>query len=245
VHLGQVPNADRLMPKITHPAHDLFNGKLLELQGVRLEGGQTLVTICSKCVHKLRKSSDLPPPLSLANNLWIGKVPWQLQVLTFSEQLLIARLYPRVYVFKLFPKNREGGFNADQLQRGMHGTVSTYDLDIDGIASMIEGRLMPQSPAVLASVISVTFMGLGELPKCWLRSTFRVRRQSVFEALKWLKENNQKYYGDIDISTERIELLPEDDVPQEIFGVVRQSTDVGAVDEEHNGYVPNDDDGKA
>ncbi|KAK7055633.1 hypothetical protein R3P38DRAFT_2848150, partial [Favolaschia claudopus] len=159
-----------------------------------------------------------------------------LQILTFPEQLLIALLYPRVYVFKLHPLC-PGKKDPSTLQRGLRGTVSTYDLDSDGIASMLAGDLMPRPPAVLASVISVTYIGLGELPKNWLRSTFRVRRKVVFDALRWLKENNPKYYGDIRIDMTRVAALPEDDVPLEITSIVRQSTDTGIVDQESDGYT--------
>ena len=123
----------------------------------------------------------------------------------------------------------------------MQGNVSSYELNMDGISSMLHGNLMPRPPAVLASVISVTFIGLGDLPKRWLRTTFRVRRHSVFEALRWLKANNAKYYGDIEIDPSRIQQLPEDDVPLEVLGVVRQSSDTGLVDQENDGYVPVDD----
>ncbi|KAJ7028348.1 hypothetical protein C8F04DRAFT_890402, partial [Mycena alexandri] len=155
------------------------------------------------------------PRYALANNLWLGRTPWELQTLTFPEQLLIALLYPRVYVFKLHPRSF-GPKNPSTLQRGMRGTVSTYDLDTDGVVSMLAGELMPRPPAVLASVISVTYIGVGELPKNWLRTTFRVRRKVVSDALSWLKRNNPKYYGDIKIDEARIAALPEDDVPDEI-----------------------------
>ncbi|KAG2053897.1 hypothetical protein BDR06DRAFT_971977 [Suillus hirtellus] len=62
----------------------------------------------------------------------------------------------------------------------------------------------------------------------------------VFEALQWLKKNDTKYYGDVKISSARISELPEDNIPQEIIGIVCQSTDIGVVDEESTGYVPND-----
>ncbi|KAF8836903.1 hypothetical protein BDN67DRAFT_868948, partial [Paxillus ammoniavirescens] len=133
------------------------------------------------------------PHHSLANNLWIGQVPWQLQVLTFPEQLLIAHLYPRVYVFKLFPKKVGGVWDASGLQRAMCGNVSSYELNMNAIASMVSGKLMPCPPALLASLISVTFIGLGELPKSWIKSMLWVRRQVIFEALHWLKANNNKY----------------------------------------------------
>lgn len=183
VPLEKLPNVHRLIPKKSHPAHDLFNGKLLEPTGIRPEGNCFIVSICSCCSEELKKAGDRPPRHSLANRLWIGRVPWQLQVLTFPEQMLIALLYPRVYVFKLFPKRQGGVRNTSMLQRAMRGNVSTYDLDMGGIASMVEGKLMPHPPALLASLISVTFIGLGELPKNWIHSTFRVRRQVVSDAL--------------------------------------------------------------
>lgn len=70
---------------------------------------------------------------------------------------------------------------------------------------------------------------------------FRVRRQFVFEALRWLKDHNPKYYGAIEINPVRIQQLPEDDVPTELLGVVRQSTDIGIIDQESDSYVPVND----
>ena len=104
--------------------------------------------------------------------------------------------------------------------------------------SQVEGHLMSRLPAVLASVISATFVSLGNLPRQWLRTTFHVQRHFVAEALQWLKANNPKYYGDIEISTSHIQDLPEDDVPGEILGLIRQSTDTGIIDQESDGYLP-------
>ncbi|THG92828.1 hypothetical protein EW026_g8214 [Hermanssonia centrifuga] len=245
IPLDSLPNADRLLPKQVHLAHHLVDGKLFEPAGILGEVSAISIRTCKSCVTDLNRKENKPPKFSLANNLWIGTVPWQLQVLTFPEQLLIALLYPRIYVFKLFPKKVGGTRDASTLQRGMRGTVSTYELSIDGVADMVQGNLLPRPAAVLASVISVTFIGLGQLPKRWLQSTFRVRRQSVFEALQWLKKNNLKYYGNIQISPERIAALPEDDVPDEVLGVVRQSEDEGVVDQESDGYVPTEEESPA
>ncbi|EMD32190.1 hypothetical protein CERSUDRAFT_99591 [Gelatoporia subvermispora B] len=240
--LSSLPNAERLIPSTPHPAHTLFHGKLLEPRGVSTEKGIETVNVCHECICVLRKTGTGPPKLSLANNLWIGQVPWQLQILTIPEQLLIALLYPRVYVFKLFPKNVGGGRNTETLQRAMRGNVSTYELDVEGIASMIQGHLMPHPPALLASILSVTFIGLGDLPRRWLKSTFRVRRQAIFDALRWLQENNQKYYGSITIDPERVKSLPEDDVPTEILQIIWQTDDIGIAVQESDGYVPLDTD---
>ena len=68
-------------------------------------------------------------------------------------------------------------------------------------------------------------------------STFRVRRYHVSRALNWLKAHNPKCYGSVVIGQSQLDQLPEDDVPDEILGVIRQSNDVGLVDQESSGYV--------
>ena len=117
--LTLMPNSHRLEPKRPHGAHDLFDGKLLEPAGVTVGVEDPIVTVCGECMEELKKSHDGPPKFSLANRMWIGKVPWELQVLTFPEQLLIALLYPRVYVFKLYPKRQLGSNGLSNLQRAM------------------------------------------------------------------------------------------------------------------------------
>jgi hypothetical protein len=238
--------AHRLTPAVPHPAHGKFlGGMLLEPKGVVIgPSGEEQVNICGSCRTELAKNRNLPPKFSLANNLWIGQVPWELKKLTFPEQLLIAHLYPRVFVFKLYPKSTGYAHDTATLQRGMRGTVSTYDLNVNAVTDMLGGKLMPRPLTILSSVISVTYIGLGKLPKNWLRSTFRVRREVVATALAWLKANNSKYYGDIEISADALKRLPEDDVPDEILSIVRQSSDIGLLDQEGAGYVRTDDIGR-
>ena len=232
----------RLTPVFPHPAHDTFGGgMLLEPRGVTGGPSQMQAQVCGSCRAELAKERSLPPKFSLANNLWIGRTPWELKKLTFPEQLLISHIYPRVFVFKLYPKSGGQGREAGTLQRGMRGNVSSYDLNIDAAAAMVEGKLMPRPLAILPSLISITYIGVGKLPKNWLHSTFRVRREAVASALAWLKENNQKYYGGIMINTEALERLPHDNVPDEILSIVRQSNDVGLLDQEGAGYVRTDD----
>ena len=240
--LDQLPARDRLRPLFPHPAHDLVDGLLLEPAGLSELHGVRVADVCSTCLHSLEnKSLQQAPRHALANGTWIGAVPWELQGLTVPEQMLIALLYPRVYVFKLFPKKNMGVRSVDQLQSAMRGNVSSYELNGSAVADMVEGRLMPRAPTILASLISVTFIGRGKLPKDWLRSTFRVRRLVVRRALWWLKENNPRLYGSIDIDSGRLQLLPDDDVPEEITAIVRHSSDEGVVDQESAGYVPMDE----
>ena len=238
-NLEDIPSPTRLAPLHPHPDHSLFDGMLLAQEGVIRQEGKSIARICLGCLNDLKKVTTLPPKFSLANNLWIGAVPVELSSLTFPEQLLIAHLYPRVYVFKLFPKS--GGGSAGGLQRGMRGNVSTYELNVDAMAEMVEGKLMPRPPAVLSSLIAITYIGAGRIPKDWIHSTFRVRRYHVSRALDWLKAHNPKYYGNAIISQRHLDKLPEDDVPDEILGAIRRLEKPAAMDKESLGYTQTDD----
>ncbi|KAI6024021.1 hypothetical protein BKA83DRAFT_4125415 [Pisolithus microcarpus] len=71
---------------------------------------------------------------------------------------------------------------------------------------------------------------------------FWVCRWVVLEALFWLKENNPKYYGDVEISVSCIEGLLEDNIPGEIMSIIQQSDDVRIIKQVSNGYISLDDD---
>jgi hypothetical protein len=122
--LENIPPPMYLVPHQPHPDHTLFDGMHLAPEGVICQEGRSITNICYGCLGDLKKSSQLPPKFSLANNLWVGMVPIKLSSLTFPEQLLIAHLYPQVYVFKLFPKSSAG--LVDGLQHSMCGNISTY-----------------------------------------------------------------------------------------------------------------------
>jgi hypothetical protein len=171
--------------------------------------------------------------------LWIGKVPWELRHLTIAEQLLIARVYPRVFVVKLSPKsNARFGLNEDQLQTAMKGTVTSFELNPDAIGDMISGNLMPQPPAILANTLSVTFIGRGKVPNPAALKLFNVRRHMLVAALNWLRQNNPKYYGDIKLDESRLAMVPEDGVPEEILVNIRNIEEPTAARNKADGYVP-------
>ena len=46
--------------------------------------------VCHTCIASLEKKKL--PTLALANGLWVGEIPDELQDLTYAEQLLIARV---------------------------------------------------------------------------------------------------------------------------------------------------------
>ncbi|KAF8526377.1 hypothetical protein JB92DRAFT_2826579 [Gautieria morchelliformis] len=224
--LQDVVNVDLLRPSQPHPAHDSYEGLLLIKEYLIHPSMGALV-------------KNKVPSLALANQMWIGRVPLQLRQLTIPKQMLVAFHYPRCFVFKLFPKNGSPG-DPDTLQRGLAGNVTTYALNMPDIVRMLEGDLMPRPAQILASVIAVTFIGVGTVPKCWLSNTFRVFRAAVLEALLWLRANNAMYH-DVAISEDRLQSLPVDGVPDEILANFRQEDDPGLVDRERETYVPPSD----
>ena len=234
--LSTIPNRNLLKPHEAHPAHDLYDGILLEPAGIDLRTKQA--SFCEECLNRL-KIGKLPP-LALANNMWIGAVPLELSVLTLAERLLISMYFPTAYVFKLYPKHAgSASWDPSQLYDGMKGNVSTYPLDPALVADMIDGKLFPMPPKILCCTVAVTFITPSGQHMKGLPSHLRVRRIKVYEALCWLKKNNP-LYANITISGERLHLLPEDGIPTEISQNVRESNDVNAVIREHEGYVPVD-----
>ena len=91
-------------------------------------------------------------------------------MLTVPEQLLIALKYPQVYTFKLFSKQRQGLRNVSMPQRAMCGNVCSYEANIDTIASMVQGKLMPCQPTILVSLITITFIVVRQILKNWLQA---------------------------------------------------------------------------
>ncbi|KAF7289083.1 ATP-dependent DNA helicase [Mycena chlorophos] len=194
--------------------------------------------ICSHCLDRLQIHER--PSLALANNLWVGEVPFVLSILTLPERLLVALYFPAAYVVKLFPKKAGGKkWNKEKINSGMRGNVSTYGMNTKDIADMVTGNLMPRPVGILAAVIAVTFVGAKNMPLLLLPDIFDVRRQRVADALVWLKENNPLYAG-VEISAERLAQLPVSGVPDELLLNVRYAPDESILQREHAGYVPVD-----
>lgn len=244
-------HAKALAPKETHEpyAKDSIDGMLLLKSRVKMahEGCKDSKAAkkasctgwtCDLCWSYISKGSK--PPLSLSNGMWIGDIPEELQDLTFTEELLIARAHPRCYVFKLFPRMSRYGISPEGLQRGMKGNITSYHANVDSIAEMVQGNMMPRPLSILPHLIAVCFIGVGKLPKDWIRKTFAVRRDKLRRALHWLKDNNV-FYKDIEIPEQRIQDLPEDDVPEEIKGTLREVSNAEEAERERAGYIPEEE----
>lgn len=67
----------------------------------------------------LRSAKEGPPALALANGLWVGQRPRESEELTVTQQKL-ALVYPRLHVFKLYPKQYCGEGGLQQAVKRLH-----------------------------------------------------------------------------------------------------------------------------
>ncbi|KAF8309606.1 uncharacterized protein EI90DRAFT_2958523 [Cantharellus anzutake] len=207
---------------------------LLEKHGVIEVNGKLQANLCKTCLQDLHQ--DKIPQFSLSNKMWIGNIPVELSRLTMPEQLLLSPIYPRCFIFKMFPK---GGPRDDPtcLQSGLQGNVTSFPMNTEDILSMLHGRKLPRPVGVFSSVISITYVSVGHLPQHWLKSTFRIRRRAVLEALQWLRKHNH-CFSEYTIDENVLSSLPEDDVPLEIMAAICQETAVNVLLKEHDSYIP-------
>ncbi|KAG8794620.1 hypothetical protein FRC12_023118 [Ceratobasidium sp. 428] len=106
-----------------------------------------------------------------------------------------------MFLIKLFPRDKsQRHLPWDQVQTGLRGNIVGFELNSTAIADMISGNLMPQKPEMLASTLSITFVGRGKLRDPDMLNMLSVRQDALSAALKWLKTNSPKYYGNIIIN---------------------------------------------
>ena len=236
--INEIPHPELLEPREPHFAHFICNGMLLHKEAIQKKG---IVPLCNSCVQSLQQG--IVPRMSLANDMWIGDIPFELEILTLAEKMLLARYFPVAYVVKLFPK-KKGSINWDKrgLNSALRMNVSTHPLPQDEICDIMDPQSneFPADPCILAATIAVTFVGPKGICKAGLPKWLRVRRAKVLSALIWLKNNNP-LYKDIKLNANRIAQLPEDDIPDEILICTRQLDNEVMLDEEHDTYIPSND----
>jgi hypothetical protein len=237
--ISSIPNRQRLLASMPKEGQLLFDGMILEPDAIYMEGQTHFTQLCIDCRKSLNSNRSVPPPLSLANGLWIGQIPIELSRLSFPESLLISHFYPRVFICKLWPKDFKGA-QPNQLQSGLVGNVTSFDLNLQSAVKMLAGDFMPRRPEIFSLVLAITIVSKMPPHKSWLKNTFKVRREFVRVALLWLKINNPKYYGHVEISEEVLESLPENDVPSQILDRVHLETDESCLNAENDSYVPAD-----
>ncbi|CAF1065954.1 unnamed protein product [Didymodactylos carnosus] len=121
--------------------------------------------------------------------MWCGDVPDELKELSIAELKLISVYRHSRCVAKLVTKNSR---DPSTQQSKTQGNVITFPQDVPEIV-----RKLPLSLNDLCDSIKIIFVGENP-PEKKEFAVFRVRKQKVLSALKWLKKYNP-FYEDINI----------------------------------------------
>jgi hypothetical protein len=151
--------------------------------------------ICKPCHRSISKGKA--PIMSLTNGLWLGEIPLQLLDLTFSEQMLIARVRHNRCIIKVSSGMHKMRANAICFS---NPTPKVYDV-------------LPPPIEEMDDVLAFIYTGPCYPTKAeFERTPFLVRHKKVRAALDWLKLNHKDYY-DLEISQRNLDKYPEDKPP--------------------------------
>lgn len=178
---------------VTRKARCKDSDPVRELRGPVLAPGCTRV--CSICLESLDKKKM--PTLALANGLWIGEIPDELQDLTYAEQLLIARVHHNRCIVKVSSGMSKMRANAISFSNPM---PKIYNV-------------LPPPVEEMDEVLAFIYTGPCKPTKAdFKRTPLLVRRLKVSKALHWLKLNHVDYY-DCEISARNLASYPEEGPP--------------------------------
>ena len=192
--LSEVENISLLkVDGVTRKARTKSSDTVKELRGPIL--APKCSRICPICIDSLEKKKM--PTLALANGLWIGEIPNELQDLTYAEQLLIARVRHNRCIVKV----SSGMFK-------MRANAISFSNPMPKIYNVL-----PPPIEELDEVLAFIYTGPCKPTKAdFQRTPFLVRRLKVSKALHWLKLNHVDYY-DCEISDKNLASYPEEGPP--------------------------------
>ncbi|KAJ7883833.1 hypothetical protein B0H14DRAFT_3082409 [Mycena olivaceomarginata] len=143
--------------------------------------------VCADCEARLLK--NIKPLHSLANHIWVGKVPWQLKDLSYAEKMLVAKVCHNRCVIRV--ASGRGKLSANAIMFA-NPTMKVYNI-------------LPPTRDELSEVLAFVFLG----PSKPMEEEFR---RTPILALDWLKLNHSDY-SDLEISLDNLANLPEDGIP--------------------------------
>ena len=208
------------------PYHICEDGVVLYASALFKQRKLNMCTLCLTC-HDLLSKGNIPK-FSLANNLWLGEIPVELQGLTIPEEKLISLYRHNSCIIKLYSPFH----STTTAQAALRGNCITFLQNIPNIANSL-----PLTLNDLCDTLKVIFVGANPPKRIHLRKVLTVRKKKVAEALHWLKRNNV-LYRNVEINLDNIAELPDDDVPESIISTMEQRIGDEENPSERAGYVP-------
>lgn len=206
--------------KLMYQRKDCLDGLAVYSPAVHsTESSKISMDMCCTCHKSLIERKELPA-LAIANGLYLGSVPPELQELTVIEEALIARRRAKMWVVHLRGDGKDNdettsetegsrSFKLDGTeQKGMRGHVVVFGADPKHLISKLPPPLTCESVPVC-----VVFVGDKTPSKEWLLNKAKpliIRTEIVRGALVWLKANNP-LYSDIVIDHELMNDWPKTD----------------------------------
>ncbi|CAF1366873.1 unnamed protein product [Adineta steineri] len=202
------------------------NDIILYVNGIYQENNVNMCILCQKCSNGLSKEHI--PKFSVANNMWLGDVPLELQGLTIPEEKLISLHRHNSCIIKL-----QSPFHSMATAEGaLKSNCITFLQNTPNIVNSLPLKL-----ADLCDTLKVIFIGARPPERLQLKRILTVRKKKIVEALRWLKKYNI-LYKNIDINLDNIAQLPEDDIPESIMTTMEQILNDKEVPSERAGYIP-------
>ena len=191
------------------PPLPVFEGCLKDVlvapAGLLLRGGVPhMLQLCKSCHRLLRRGRT--PDLALANHMYMGDVPDELNGLSVVEEALIARCRAKSCIIQL-RESMDGV--VPNAQRAMRGHIIIFPQQPEYVLD-----LLPPPLDEVATYICVVFVGSHAPTSQWLRQHARpllVRRERVLRALKWLQTHN-RYYKDIRLNMDVLNSLEDEGI---------------------------------
>ena len=208
------------------PYHICEDGVVLYASALFKQKKSNICTLCLTCHEHLSKGNI--PKFSLANNVWLGETPVELQGLTIPEEKLISLYRHNSCIIKLHSPFH----STTTAQAALRGNCITFLQNIPNIANSL-----PLTLNDFCDTLKVIFVGANPPKRLHLRKVLTVRKKKVAEALHWLKRNNVLYHS-VEINLENIAELPDDDVPESIISTMEQRIGDEENRSERAGYVP-------
>ena len=188
-----------------------INGPILE---------KDLHNICNSCYKSISKGKM--PLFALANGKWIGRVPKELQNLSYAEQLIVARVRHNQCIVRFSSEMCKMRANAISFA---NPTPKIYNI-------------LPPPVQEMDDILAFIYTGPCKPTKSdFERIPLLVRHKKVAAALEWLKLNHQDYF-DLEISYKNLKEYPEDmppvviDYKESIFNKDSESTAVNDMEDE-------------
>ena len=217
-------------PNTFNYGHAGLNGMVLHKAGVvAADTGnavQMQINTCKSCWSRLQHG--LVPKCALANNMFRGPTPPELEGLTLTEQLLISKYRTRVFLVKL--RDTSGKGDPAARQEALKGSVTSFEHETEQAVEML-----PAAPDSLVDQVAVLFVGTKKPHPDAFKRILEVRREKVRQALTFLAVHIPLYKTCV--SQAQIDALPENGIPDSLRETIVHA-DRQAEQDDNRGYIP-------